>query len=461
MKLEYSDFLKLNKSRIINPDALKSARIDNVSVDSRKCGKNDLFIAIKGEAHDGHDYIEKMISNGVRVFLASKKWFFKHKISNRKVSFILADNTLKSMGELAAIYRNKFLIPVIAVAGSNGKTSTKDFISNVLSFGYNVHNTKGNYNNAIGVPLTLFGLREQHDMCVVEIGTNHFGEIENLCKIVQPQFGVITNIGKEHLEFLKNIRGVVKEELALAGYLGKNFGTFFLNNDDKYLAKVKYGGGLKIFSYGSRGKTDVKGKIKGYKDFFPEIEIGFEKKKISCTLKMLGKQSFESALCSAAIGMFFEVPVNKIKKALSAYHVESKKRNELKKINNINILDDTYNSNPDSVKVALDNISKFKIKGETHIILGDMLELGKSSKKEHYVIGRYVKKLGYENLYTYGKESYQTFLGAKGVLNNFYFKDKPTLGELLKMRLRKDDFVLVKGSRSMKMEDIIEIINNN
>jgi UDP-N-acetylmuramoyl-tripeptide--D-alanyl-D-alanine ligase len=460
MNLEYTDFIKLEKSRIINPEILRNTEINGVSIDSRTCKKNDLFIAIKGESHDSHDYIDKMIKKGVKVFLARKKWFFKHKINIKKISFVLVDDTLKSMGELAAIFRNKFMIPVIAVGGSNGKTSTKDFLSNVLSMQYKVHNTKGNYNNAVGVPLTLFGLRDSHEMCVVEIGTNHFGEIENLCRIVQPQFGVITNIGKEHLEFLKDIKGVIKEELALVTWLEKNFGTFFLNKDDNNLAKRKYSKDLKIFSFGSKGKSDVKGKIKGYKKYFPEIDIKYENKGISCTLKMTGRQSFESALCSAAIGMFFEVPVNKIKKSLSFYHVESKKRNELKRINNIDVLDDTYNSNPDSVKVALDNISKFEVKGETHIVLGDMLELGNASKKEHYEIGKYVKKLGYRNLYTYGNASYQTFLGAKGVLNNFYFKDKSIIAELLKMRLAENDFVLVKGSRSMKMEEILESIKN-
>ncbi len=458
MNLEYTDFLKLGNSRIINPEKLKAVKIHDVSIDSRKCKKNDLFFAIKGEKYNGHDFINNLIVKGTQAIVAEKKWFLRHKTRNKKTSFILVNNTLKALGELASIYRNKFLIPVIAIAGSNGKTSTKDFVSHVLSKQYKVHNTRGNYNNAIGVPLTLFGLRDEHEMCVVEMGTNHFGEIESLCKIVQPQFGVITNIGKEHLEFLKDINGIIKEEFELVRYLKNNFGTLFLNMDDKYLSTRVKGKEFKIFSFGSKGRPDVKGKITEYSGFYPRVNIRYEKKKIDCVLSMIGKQSYESALCAASIGLFFDVPENKIESAIANYHVESKRRNELKNYNGIWILDDTYNSNPDSVKIALENIKQFRINGEKHIVLGDMLELGRTSMKEHKEIGKHIRKLDFKNLYTYGKYSYYTFLGAKGTENNYYCEDKITLIELLTMCLKKGDLVLVKGSRSMKMEEIVESI---
>lgn len=457
MDLDFYDIQKLNRSRIVNPEILKQVRIKDIKIDSRKCKENDLFFGIKGERFDGHEFIPDIIKNGTKAFVVEKMWFSKYKGKTKNVAFIIVENVLNTLGELASIYRKKFLLPVIAVGGSNGKTTAKDFIAYVLSKQFKVLKTEGNFNNAIGVPLTLFRLRKYHEICVIEIGTNHFGEIEKLCRIVQPQFGVLTNIGKEHLEFLNDVKGVIQEEFDLVRYLRENFGTFFLNKDDRYLTR-NFMKNIKVLSFGNNGKSDVKGKFRGFDGFSPNIEIKYLNKRLNTTLRMIGRQSFDSALCAAAIGFFFEVPVNVIKRAISEYHIESKKRNELKNLKGFWVIDDSYNSNPDSVRIALENMKQYKVKGNKHIVLGDMLELGKSSKKEHFDIGKYAKILGFENLYTFGKESYSTFTGAKGIRNNFYFTEKETLSQFLKMTLRKKDLVLVKGSRSMKMEEVVESI---
>jgi len=456
MDLNYDDFRSLSGVSITNEDNLKNSKIANVCIDSRKCTKHDIFVAIKGDRFDGHDFINKLIKKGVKLFIADKKWFSKKNLKKADVSFVLVNDTIKALGELASIYRSKFLIPVIAVAGSNGKTSTKDMVANVLSQQYTVLNTEGNYNNSIGLPMTLFKLNSKYEICVVEIGTNHFGEIKTLCTIARPQFGVITNIGKEHLEFLQNVNGVKKEEFELIDYLKNNNGTFFLNKNDLFLSKLKSNGSLKIFSYGSNNNNDVSGRINNFYKFFPNISIKYGKNIINTTLSMPGKQSFDSSLSAASIGYFFEVPSGKIKNAISEYKIASKKRNDLINLNGIWIIDDTYNSNPDSVKIALDNLKQYKTNGSKHIVLSDMLELGDKGKIEHTKIGKYVKKLGFSNLYTFGSESYYTYSGAKGINNNFYFNDKETIAELLKLTLKVDDIVLIKGSRAMKMEEIIE-----
>lgn len=456
MNLEYTDFEKLSGSRIINPDILQKARIDNVSIDSRKCGKNDVFFAIKGDKYNGHDFISEVTRKKTKIIVLEKNWFSKNKIKTNEISYVIVPDTIKALGELASIYRSKFLIPIIAVGGSNGKTTTKDFVAYVLSKKYNVLKTRANFNNAIGVPLTLFKLRNQHEIGVIEIGTNHFGEIENLCRIVKPQFGVLTNIGKEHLKYLRDINGVTEEEFELVEYLEKNYGTFFLNKDDNFLCRKILDYGLKKFCFGSKNEVEVKGRILSYDKFYPNVKIKYQDKDFVTTLSMIGEQGFDSALCAAAIGFFFEVPVKKIKNALKEHKLESKRRNELKNINKVWVMDDTYNSNPDSVKVALENIKKFKIKGDVHIVLGDMLELGRSSKDEHHEIGKLIKKHGFKNLYTIGKDSYYTFISAKGVLNNYYFTDKIVLSELLKLRIKKDDFILIKGSHSMKMDEVVD-----
>jgi UDP-N-acetylmuramoyl-tripeptide--D-alanyl-D-alanine ligase len=319
--------------------------------------------------------------------------------------------------------------------------------------------TEGNMNNELGLPLTLLRFNRNHEAAVIEVGTNHFGEVDRLCRIAEPQFGLLTNIGKEHLEFLRDLKGVAKAEGELVNYLQSKFGTMFLNTDDKYLKPMARKKNVKFFSYGSGGKADVKGKLNGYKGFYPEIEVKYKNIKITSQLNTIGYQSYLAALSAAAVGLYFGLRVSQIKEALSEYRLDSTKRNQLKNINGAWVIDDTYNSNPGSVKPALENLRAFRIKGRKFVVLADMLELGRSSTKEHREIGSLVKKLKFENLCTYGKESYQTFLAAKGVKNNYHFQDKKTLSEFLKLNLKKGDTALVKGSRSMKMEEVIESLS--
>jgi UDP-N-acetylmuramoyl-tripeptide--D-alanyl-D-alanine ligase len=462
MKISLEDLLILHGCKIIHPRKIETVRFNGVSIDSRSCKQGDLFFAIKGERFDGHDFLEGVNKRGVNAAVVSKKWFKKsrrnvNKITD-KLAFILVDDTIRSLGELAGNYRDKFVIPVLAVSGSNGKTTNKDLIAHVLSKKYKVLKTEKNFNNNIGVPLTLFKLNREYELCVIETGTNHFGEVAELCGIANPQFGVITNIGREHLEFFANLKGVTKAEFELVDYLENNYGMFFWNKDDEILKKSSRLEKMKRFSYGQDKESNVIGKLKKFNIFYPEIEIKFRNSIIRTKLNMIGLQSFNAALCAAAIGFYFEISASRISDALSEFNPCSGGRNALKKIEGSWIIDDTYNSNPDSVLLALENLKHYRTKGKKHIVLADMLELGKSSIKEHKNIGRLVKQMGFDNLYTYGNESYNTYMGAKGLKNNFYFSDKNTLIEFLKLNLNPDDIVLVKGSRGMKMEEVINAL---
>lgn len=462
MNLQLDDIRKIYGIKIYNAEVFENKKFTGVSIDSRKCGTNDLFFAITGERIDGHNFVSSVKA---KCAVVTEKWFNKNKPAAKRSfknrCFITVKDTEIALGEIANVYRNKFVIPVIAVSGSNGKTSTKDFISEVLEAKYNVLKTVGNLNNQLGVPLTLFRLRSEHEIAVIEIGTNHFGEVEKLCKIAEPQFGIITNIGKEHLEFLIDIEGAAKAEGELVEYLKQVYGTFFLNADDKYLEKYRKYKNIKTFSFGYKGRAEVKAKVTCFKKFYPEMEINFNSKKIKAQLKNIGYQSCNAALCAAAIGFYFEVPVRDIKQRISGYKIESNRRNQLKSINGVWVIDDTYNSNPDSVTAALENLKAYRITGKKFIVLADMLELGKASKKEHAAIGKMVKQMKFENLLTIGNDSFGTFKAAKGVRNNFYFDDKQSLSSFLNLQLKKGDVVLVKGSRSMKMEDIINSISVN
>jgi UDP-N-acetylmuramoyl-tripeptide--D-alanyl-D-alanine ligase len=402
--------------------------------------------------------MKDVLKKGIKGAVVDKKWF--KKLSKNELKFfkkyllVIVEDTVKSFGELASIHRSKFIVPVLVVGGSNGKTTAKEFLAGVLLKKFNVLKTKGNFNNEYGVPLTLFKLNEKHEFCVIETGANHSGEIANLCSISKPQFGLITNIGKEHLEFFKDLRGVAKAECEMTDYLYQNYGMFFLNKDDRYLTEKAAKTGIKCFSFGKSGKVDVKGRIKSFNGFNPVAEFKCGKEKFTAKLKMIGSQSFEAALCAAAVGFYFGVKTSQIKKALEETELHKSKRNDLKNKNGVWVVDDSYNSNPDSVKLALENMKQYKVKGAKHIVLADMLELGKSGSKEHTAVGKLIKNLGFEYLYTYGNESYNTFKGAKGLKNNFYFSDKPTLVEFLRLNIKKGDIVLVKGSRSMKMEEV-------
>lgn len=462
MKISLEDLRKLRNSKIFGSTGKAKISFSGVSIDSRKCKKTELFFAIKGERFDGHDFVKDVLKRGTKGAIVSRKWH--KKLSRNELEFfekyllIVVRDTVKSLGELASVHRSKFVVPVLTVGGSNGKTTAKEFIAGVLSKKFNVLKTEGNFNNEFGVPLTIFRLNEKHDFCVIETGANHFGEIEYLCALAKPQFGLITNIGKEHLEFFRNLKGVANAECEMIEYLSSNYGMLFLNKDDSHLIKKAKEAGIKFFAFSKKGNGEVNGRIKSFNGFFPVAEFTFGKIKFSAKLNMIGSQSFEAALCAASVGFYFGVKTAQIKKALEKTEMTRSKRNELKNRSGVLIVDDTYNSNPDSVKIALENMKYFTVKGEKHIVLSDMLELGKTSKKEHTAVGKLVRKLGFKNLYTYGNESYNTFKGAGVLENNYYFSDKNTLIEFLKLNLQTGDIVLVKGSRSMKMEEVANAI---
>lgn len=320
MSFTIEDFIKISGSYVLNADVLRRNILRGVSIDSRKISKQNVFFAIKGEKFDGHNFIPAVVKKGIKTVVIDKRKLrvIKQKLGGKfkDVCWIAVDDTVKSFGELASVYRNRFFIPVIAIGGSNGKTSVKDFISYVLSEKFSVLKSEGNFNNRIGLPLTLFNLNRYHDIAVVEAGTNQFGEIEELCRIAKPQFGLITNIGKEHLEFLKNIKGVCKEEGRLIDYLESVYGTFFLNKDDKNIRKLSYKRKLNIYSYSSLNNANLTGRIKSFKLFYPEIFITSGMQSFTTTLSMAGMQSFYAALTAAVVGSYFNVPVKQITSAL-------------------------------------------------------------------------------------------------------------------------------------------------
>ncbi|MBE2256457.1 MAG: UDP-N-acetylmuramoyl-tripeptide--D-alanyl-D-alanine ligase [Ignavibacteria bacterium] len=459
MKIE--TLLNIKGTKYIGKSNLYKINFSGFSIDSRKIKKSEIFIAIKGENTDGHKYLKDVFNQGCEIAVINKSnskliHQFKHK------SFVVVNDTIKYLGNLAAYHLSTNRIPVLCVAGSNGKTTTKDLIADVLSVRYNVLKTEGNFNNHIGLPLTLLRLNNKHNFAVLEVGSNHFGELDYLMEICKPDYGLVTNIGKEHLEFFKNLNGVAKAEFELYDYLRKNKKFCFFNLDDSFINKYHHKfKSVERFTYSFTKKSDVIGKFISFDSkFSPVINVSYKNKNSKVKINTFGLHSIYNGLAAISVGLYFDINISEIKNVLLNFKPSSSKRMQVENYKGIIIVNDAYNSNPDSVLMGLKSIAEYKTKGNKYIVLGDMLELGKSSKSEHSAIGKSVKKMNFKNLYTYGNESYNTFISAKGVMNNHYFTDKTLIAEMLKRELSKNDIVYLKGSRGMKMEEILENLKN-
>jgi UDP-N-acetylmuramoyl-tripeptide--D-alanyl-D-alanine ligase len=461
-RITQTDLKKLTGAMLVNGGSLQRRPVTGVSTDSRAVKAGDLFFALKGENFDAHQFIDTVVKAEPAAVVVHRSWAEKNEQYFRTFpcAFVVVEDTTASYGQLAAVYRKKFDIPVIAIAGSNGKTTTKEMVTAVLRMKYDVLCTEGNLNNHIGVPQTLFRLTAQHDAAVVEIGTNHFGELEYLCRIAAPTHGLITNIGKEHLEFFGDEQGVAKEERELFRYLQKNGGVAFVNCDDPFLSGEKESIKRSV-GYGVSAKADLRAKRtvtneRGQSAF----DAVWQKKEIafSVTLSAPGAHNVTNALAASAVGLHLKVKPKDVAAALSTF-TSASKRMEVIEQEGITILNDTYNSNPDSVLAALRTLSSFTNPGRKLVVLGDMRELGDASKREHTNIGAVASGMRFDALYTYGPFSKYTSEAYGGASR--HFESKEALSAEVKRTLLRGDVVLVKGSRGMRMEDVVAHLTNS
>lgn len=434
-------------------DVIEKIPITGFSTDSRSFRQGDCFVAIRGEAFDGHAFVNEARNKGAICAIVDER--FDAKRAN--LPLVIVKDTVVAYGRLAHMHRQRFSIPVIAVAGSNGKTTTKEMVAAVLSGAYTVISTRGNLNNHIGVPQTLFGLDQSHDVAVVEIGTNHPGEIAYLCDILRPTHGVITNIGHEHLEFFRTLDGVEKAEGELFAALGTH-GTGFVNADDlRVVAQAK-----KLrhrVTYGTSGTT-----VTVRADGITINERGCarfqvrrkDKRAFTITLNVPGMHAVQNALAATAIGLHFDVPVRSIQSALGEFSAVSK-RMEMLDISGITVLNDTYNANADSMFSALATLGAMKCTGKKVAILADMLELGTEAVNQHTLVGQAVASAGVEYLLTFGPMA-KLISDAATVPMKFHYDQKNILSEYAAELLVPGDILLVKGSRGMKMEDVVTFL---
>ncbi len=424
----------------------KEEEFRGISIDSRTIKKGELFIAIKGENFDGHDFIEEAIKKGAAGVIQSSKLKVQ---SSRRIPIIFTKDTIKALGDLAKAHRKKFKIPVIAVTGSNGKTTTKEMISSCLENRFSVLKNEGTKNNKIGLPLTLLKLNSQHNICVVELGTNHFGEIEYLVKISQPNIRVITNIGPSHLEFLNDLEGVFKEETSLIKGLNSK-GICLINGDDKFLRRLAKE--RNIFTYGLRRPCDLMAKDLNCNGNFLRFRVGGE----NFSLNTAGSYNIYNAMAAIFVSLLFGLNLKRIASALKEFGFPGG-RLKLREFGEIKIFDDTYNSNPLSLRFALETLSRFK--GRKIFVMGDMLELGKGEEYFHKEIVKFIKRANVDFLISLGKLSKITALQVKEgkICKEVFISDScDEVKDILKKIIEPKDLVLIKGSRKMGMERIIE-----
>lgn len=410
-----------------------------VCTDTRTITKDCMFVALKGANFDGNQFAHKALDLGAKYVVVDDQ-----SLENNK-SFVVVDDALRFLQDLANYHRKKFEIPVIGITGSNGKTSTKELINAVLSKKYNVLATIGNLNNHIGVPLTLLRMNAQHEVAIIEMGANKPGDIKELCDIAEPNLGIITNIGKAHLEGFKNFEGVLKTKTELYRSIATVNGEIVFNEDDEVL-KNNLPQGLTGHSYGF-SSNNVKGKLLRLSPFIEmQWSSGSYQSPVLAT-QMLGKYNFYNFLAAITFGKLLDVPNESINEALEAY-VPTNNRSQLKKTQSNTIIMDCYNANPTSVRSALESFAL--IDNEQKLfILGDMLELGDESIKEHQQVLNFAEEKGLSG-YTVGP-IFKT-ISSVSILNKFgtceeaehYLREHKIYGKL----------VLLKGSRGIGLEKL-------
>jgi len=451
MSFTLEDIFNLPNAVIYYPDRYKSTT--SVSIDTRSIKKNAIFVAIKGQKFDGHSFVKDAIKKGAKAIIVSNR---KLKLfDDVNVPIISVKNTLDAYAELAKIYRNKLNAKVISITGSNGKTSTKEILTHLLSAKYKVHKTLANNNNQIGVPLTILSAPKNTEIIVVEHGTNHFGEINYTAKIAQPDIALITNIGNSHTKFLISKERILEEKSRLFDHL-KTDGFVFINSDDTLLKKLKVKNAKITFGY--KGKCDVKGFIKNVReDGTQSISVEGFNKKLEVKLPLIGESNFKNYISAVSIALKLGISKKDIIKQTSSL-APVKGRVQKTDYKNFAIIDDTYNSNPDSVLGAIKLLSSMNRYSERIIVFGDMFELGKASSKHHIEIAKEIKKLDIDSVLTLGKESKKIVRELDKLKSKKHFYDRKSLKRYLQQMELNNSIILFKGSRGMRMEEFVKTL---
>ena len=414
----------------------------NVQTDTRQLSEGCIFFALRGDNFNGNDYALQALEQGAAYAVIDDSV-----LAENNERLLLVEDVLETLQQLSQHHRKQFDFPFLAITGSNGKTTTKELLAAVLGKKYNVLATKGNFNNHIGVPLTLLSVTKENNFAIIEMGANHQKEIEAYCQWALPDFGLINNCGKAHLEGFGGIEGVRKGKGELYDFIRANGGTIFRNADYDYLKEMSSGIKDQI-TYGEY-QGDLRGKIYEREPYLSIALITKGKEQIVHT-QLVGDYNLPNVLAALSVGNHFGVSFDDMEQAIADYH-PSNNRSEHKVINGVNVILDAYNANPTSMKAAIDSFSKNQSKDKT-IVLGAMMELGEESKIEHENIVNYARQFAWKNIVTVG-EFFKESAEAHGVI---YFEDATQTKEWFWKNVSAGEWAYLKGSRLTAMEKIIK-----
>ena len=432
-------------------EELYSHFLDNplVCTDTREIKPNSIFFALKGDNFNANQFAGQALNSGCSYSVIDEE---KYKKDER---YILVKDVLTTLQELANYHRKQLTIPIISITGTNGKTTSKELVNAVLSRKLKVQATKGNLNNHIGVPLTLLSITKEHEIAIIEMGANHQGEIAMLCNIAEPDFGMITNIGKAHLEGFGGEQGVIKAKSEMYKYIQQKGGKLFVNADNELLNNLS--NGINRITYGTNESCDFIGK---FIESNPFVKLKCKTKSDTYNIdgkpvietQLIGKYNFENIVAAACIGNYFNVTEDNIKAGLENY-VPSNNRSQVMQTKNNLLLLDAYNANPSSMNAAIENFAQMNQPNKM-VILGDMLELGNESEKEHNSIINLLLKRNISNVILVGPY----FMEAGKRINAKVFSKSEEALEYLKQINPKEFTILIKGSRGIKLEKVVDVL---
>ncbi len=427
----------------------KNIYITGVTTDSRHVGKDSLFIPLVGDIYNGHEFGEKAVKDGAAAVI----WQKSEGNPPKGVPVIFVEDTLVALQALAKSYINQLQVKVVGITGSNGKTTTKDMVASLLETTFKVHKTKGNFNNHIGLPLTILSMSEDTEVAVLEMGMSSRGEIELLSSIANPDVAVITNIGESHLMDLGSREGIAEAKLEITKGL-KQDGLFIYNGDEPLLQERVPALSIHTATFGEKPSND----------YYPtEINqqvtgTSFKVNGVECFIPVLGKHNVLNALAAYAVATFLGVKKEAIIEGFLSIKITGMRLELIKAKTGASIINDAYNASPTSMKAAIDLIENLKGFNQKIVVLGDMLELGLEEKEYHREVGRAIKANNISHIFTYGRLGAEI---AKGAKENYaqefvhHFENKSELIKLLKSLVQKNDVVLVKASRGMKLEEVV------
>jgi len=430
-----------------------------VSTDTRTLQPGNAFIALTGERFDGHSLIPQAFEKGASLAIVSEQWRAAAP-ADVQARCVGVGSTLHALGSFAWWHRKRYHIPVIAIGGAAGKTSTKDVVAHVLGVAMNVLKTPGNLNNQIGTPLTLLQLTPNHEAAVIEIGTNEPGEIETLCAMVQPTHGLITNIGKEHLEKLRDVDGVEREETALFDYLADHGGVAFVNNDDLRLRQHAWRLN-KCVTFGIDTDSNIRPNVGFDATLHPDIHMVDGQFTFRALMQTQGLAAARNAVCAVAVAWTLNCTAHEVRLGLQSFQPPESHgyaRMSVEPIGNYVVLNDCYNANPESVMLALETLARYN--ASTRIaVLGDMRELGAAAAEEHASVLRYACTVA-DNVILYGNDFKAALAATPFVSNAVWHQTHHACADAVRDLATAQTAVLVKGSRGCTMEHVITALRN-